>query len=282
MATPPILEPIAPRSGELPIYSSDDVQKLLPAPYKNSPKKPVLDAHLEALTEIALAWEDAATDAAAESDTATADDQYLDGQGEDHTVHRAADESNDDYRARMVATPKLVTVAAILEAVNSILAPLTTVQAELFDSILDRLFITDGTLRWHSFIGANPQYFARLYPDDHVANGERVRPQSRPGGAWVGGDHVGRMLVLRVPNLGGLANHHAFVFSSSAVDAATSIAIDPKKRMFVGNGSQSTAASFVADTSITAQGVYQAIVDKINGVLGQSIRWKLVVDPHLQ
>jgi hypothetical protein len=95
-----------------------------------------------------------------------------------------------------------VTPASIVAAANAILAPVTSVQAQYFESVLDRLYLTDGTLPWHSFVGTvSPTYFDRLYRDDAGVNGTQV-PNREPGGGWVFGDEIGRYFVLRVPVVG--------------------------------------------------------------------------------
>ena len=88
----------------------------------------------------------------------------------------------------------LVTPTAILAAANTILALYTAVRAQYAESVLDRWFVHDGTAGWHSFVGAQPQYLARLYPADAAANGGFVRPSSEIGGAWAFAD-AGRALL---------------------------------------------------------------------------------------
>lgn len=277
----PFFEPIAPDTGALPVYDSGDVSELVPAPYrKDEGEAPILGALIEALTEIAIAWEDAGSASVAQSSIATASGVFLDGLAEDCELHRAQDEEQEAFRERTLEVPDTIDRRAILEAANAILAPLTTVQAHIFDSILDRWFVTDGTASFHSFIGANPQYFDRLYPQDAATNGAS-RPLSEPGGAYAFADRIGRQFVLRVPNVASVETVHAYCFDESLSGPGFEAVPYPvEHRLFVGDGTQSAAAMFVSRGS-TALSIYQAIVDNVNALCGHGVRWALVVDSKL-
>ncbi len=280
MSSPPIVPPIIPVSGELAVKDSSDIQALLPGKIRESPAKPLLDNLIEALAEIALAWQDAGSDAAAQSDVATSTDQYLDGLASDRSLHRAGEEDNAPFRARVVAVPALVDAVSVRATADAILARYTTKTTKLFDSILDRLYITDGTASWHSFIGDSPQYPDRLYPDDADLNGGVVRPASDPGCARVFPDHVGREFVLRVPDISGLDEDHMFVFDQNTFNPGAG-EIDPTMRAFIGDGSQDDPASFVALGPQSALDVYQSIADNVERIIGAGFRWELLVDPAL-
>lgn len=282
MADKPFVEPIAPAVGALPIYDSDDVREVVPADYKRD-EAPILDALIETVTEIALAWEDASSVAAAQSDMATASAHFLDGQGDDRDIHRAENEDQEAFRDRAITVPNAIDRIAILDAVNAILAPFTSVKAHLFDSILDRWFVTDGTAVYHSFVGASPRYLDRLYPSDAALNGGESRPLSEPGGAYAFSDRVGRHFVLRVPDISPIESVHAFVYTDLL--QGPGFGAPPYRtghRLFVGDGTQSVAAAFVSRGNSSALAVYQAIADKVNALEGHSTRWTLVVDPKLK
>jgi hypothetical protein len=293
----PSIEPRAPAHGALPIYAPADVWELVPATYKESQKKPVLDAFVEALTEIALGWEDAGTEACAESDVASASGAFLDGLADDRDIFRQPDETDGPLRARTLVAAEPVDRLSTVAAVNAILLPFTEGKAHIFDSVLDRWFITDGTARFHSLIGCTPFYPDRLYPCDAVANGGAVRLQSEPGGTYAGQnfrDMVGRGFVLRVPDISSIDKVHAYVFDASTHPAddgtvegadAADTPYDPRHRMFVGTelswDSGNAGRSFLSRGNRTALSVYQTIADKVNALCGHGVRWALIVDPKL-
>jgi hypothetical protein len=246
--------------GDLPVVSRDDVLAVLPAFVRKADSAPVRDALFAALHWILLKYQERAGYAATQCDIARATGIYLEGLCEDRGVYRQPGETDHALRARALTTPDLVTPEAILAAANAILGPHTRIKAQLAESLLDRWFVHDGSAKWHSFVGANPQYLVRLYPDDAVANDGFVRPGSRIGGAWAFSDRIGRYFVLRVPVLGG---GHAFV---------------PRAHVF---GGGHRAGLFLFKNAAEALGVYGAIVNAVERIKAHSIRWALVADPSL-
>jgi hypothetical protein len=240
----------------------------------------VRDALAAALVEILARYRQLSAYAAAQCDITRATGIYLESLCAERGVYKQDGESDDALRARGLTTPDLVTPEAILAAANTILALYTTVRAQYAESALDRWFVHDGTASWHSFVGAQPQYFARLYPADAAANGGFVRPNSEIGGAWAFADQVGRFFVLRVPVLTGLGDAHAFVAGDLSAPA--------DGRSFAADGSNVSGAEssgklgmFVYASPSTALAAYQAIVNAVSRIKGQSIRWALVADPRL-
>jgi hypothetical protein len=254
--------------------SHTDVLAVLPAFVRRSDSAPVRDALASALVHILRRYRQLSAYAAKQCDITRATGIYLESLCSEHGVYKQPGESDDQLRARALTTPDLVTPAAILAAANTILALYTSARALYAESILDRWFVSDGTASWHSFIGAQPQYFARLYPADAAANGGFVRPSSEIGGAWAFSDQVGRFFVLRVPVLTGLASAHAFV--------AADLNAPADARVFVGDGSsKASAGMFVYESPSTALAAYQAIVNAISRIKGHSVRWALYADPKL-
>jgi hypothetical protein len=258
-----------------PVVSTADVLAVLPAFVRLSDSADVRDAIVAGLTAILLRYQALSGYSASQCDIATAEGIYLDGLCEDRDVYRQAGEADDPLRARALTTPDLVTPTAILAAANTILAKYTPIQAEYAESVLDRWYVQDGTARWHSFIGANPQYLRRLYADDAAANGGAVRPNARIGGAWTFGDRLGRYFILRVPVLTGLADAHAFVLRGPG-------------GTFMGDGknaggleAKGSLGLFVYQNPSTALTVYGAIASAINRIKGHSIRWQLIADSRL-
>jgi hypothetical protein len=251
-----------------------DVLAVLPAFVRRSDSAVVRDALTSALVHIIRRYRTLSAYAAKQCDITRATGIYLESLCAEHGVWKQSGESDDQLRARALTVPALVTPAAILAAANTILSLYTRVGAQYAESILDRWFVSDGTAPWHSFVGAQPQYLARLYPADAAANGGFVRPSSEIGGAWAFADTAGRFFVLRVPVLTGLADAHAFV--------AADLTAPADARVFVGDGSsKASAGMFIYQSPSTALAAYQAIVNAINRIKGHSVRWVLLADPKL-
>jgi hypothetical protein len=257
-----------------------DVLAVLPAFVRQSDSAPVRDALAAALVEILRRYRALSGYAAAQCDITRATGIYLASLCAEHGVFKQDGESDDALRARALTAPELVTPAAILAAANTILALYTSVQAQYAESALDRWFVHDGTAPWHSFVGAQPQYFARLYPADAAANDGLVRPNSEIGGAWAFADRVGRMFVLRVPVLTGLGDAHAFVADGPSAP--------PDARVFIADGSNGSGSEasgqlgmFVYASPSNALAAYQAIVNAVSRIKAHSIRWLLLADPKL-
>jgi len=254
--------------------SQSDVLAVLPAFVRRSDSAPVRDALAAALVEIIRRYRQLSAYAAAQCDITRATGIYLQSLCAEHGVFKQDGESDDALRARALTTPDLVTPTAILAAANTILALYTAGRAQYAETLLDRWFVHDGTAGWHSFVGAQPQYRARLYPADAALNGGFVRPSSEIGGAWAFADNTGRFFILRVPVLTGLGSAHAFV--------AGDLAAPPDARVFVGDGSsKASAGMFVYQSPSTALAVYQAIVNTVSRIKGHGVRWLLFADPKL-
>lgn len=283
MASLPIVDPTALTTGDLPVRSSADVLAVLPAKYRRPLLAPVRDALVAALTAICLEWQRRAAHAAGQSDVSHATDRYIQGLGEDRTLAQAATEPQEAFRARLLGAPDLVTRSAILAICNAALAPYTSIKARVFESILDRMYIDDGSgSAIHGYVGADPSYLDRMYPDDSVANGGVVRPQSCPFGSWVFPDTVGRHLIVELPDVSPVADTRAYVYDG------TPIAIDGDIRAWVSDGSNPSGSeadgsvvTFVGSDLQTAIDLYQSIADSINSKIGAGIRWTLFVEPSM-
>ena len=257
-----------------------DVLSVLPAFVRKSDAAPVRDALAAALLAILTRCRQLSGYAAAQCDITRATGIYLESLCREHGVFKQPGESDDQLRARALTAPDLVTPEAILAAANTILSSFTAAGAQYAESALDRWFVHDGSARWHSFVGAQPQYLARLYPADAAANGGYARPSSEIGGAWAFADQNGRFFVLRVPVLTGLAEAHAFVSAdaSSPADLASFVADGSNA-----SGSEAAGAlgMFVYASPSTALSVYQAIVNAVSRIKGHGVRWLLIADARL-
>jgi len=300
MPTLPLTLPAIPGAGDLPTRDARDVVAVLPTDARASDNAPVRDALAAGLAATIRRHQIISAYAAAQSDLLRATGLYLEGICEDHGVFRQRGEAQEALRERALATPELVTPEAILAVANAILAPWTRAAAQYIESAIDRLFISDGTASWHSFIGASPSYPDRLYADDAVVNAGDVRAQSDPGGAWVFGDTMGRYFVLRVPVV-------APVDVALAYDGTRIAQSDPNvpelggaepagypplgvgelppasggRGLFIGDGTSAENTTFVFPPLSDPLSVYQALATMIERVKGHSIRCALVVDERL-
>jgi hypothetical protein len=307
MAKLPASLPIVPSAGDLPVESSDEVLALLPAFVRATDSAPVRDGIAAGLAAILKRHQLLAAYSAAQSDLLRATGLYLEGLCDDLGVIRHDGEEQEALRGRALTTPDLVTPEAILAAANALLAPWTRGHAQYIESGLDRLFISDGTADWHSFVGASPSYPDRLYPDDAVRNGGDVRAQSDPGGAWIFSDNIGRFFVLRVPLVAAVDVPLAYAGSKlAASDAdvperggAEPAAYPPLaagdlppasggRGLFIADGSDASAAesdgsvaTFLFAALSDPLSIYQAVATAVERIKGHSIRWALVSDPRL-
>lgn len=246
---------------------------------------PIRDALVNALTALILQLEFFGEYAIAQADLLRATEQYLTSLGgDDRMVPQAPGEEDEDYRARLLATPLTVTEEAITLGVNIILASFTTTQCQLNDVVLDRWFVGlgDAGQGWHSFIGAAPEYPDRLYSGQESSNGGVSRPNSDPGGARVYADELGRYFMLWLPDLSALADP-----STVATDIHGPLLvghIDPEATnrasygFYVGNTTNPDIAAIVNRDSTIPQSIYQSIEGFVNSVIGQSIRWGFIAE----
>lgn len=267
----------------LPVASSTDVLAILPVEIRRPTIAPVRDALAAALTEILLEYQRRATQSAGLSDILRASGRHLEGLAADHGVFKQPGESTDALRLRTLTVAALATPERILSAVNTILAPFTSITAKYFESEVDCWFVDDGTSTWssHVFNGvseASPHYADRLYPDDEVENGGDVVEEREVLGAWAFADGLGRYFVLRLPPIQAFDDDGTYAFSDVAADDG----------MFVADGSDTSGAesdgsvtAFIFEDQTLSDEVYAAIVSTVELLRGQSMRWQAYVDPLL-
>lgn len=263
------------------VSTADDVLAVLPAEYRTD-EHPVLDAVVAGLLGMLVEHQSRAEYAAQQGDVTRATAEYLDGLAGDRGSNRAPGELDDDYRGRTASWKEIATPNAIVALINEILAPVTAVEAQVCETILDRWYVTDGTdgsggdPGFYSFVGDGltemcPNYPDRLYEDDETANGGYVRPQSSPGGALAFSDSYGRMLFVRVPELNDVDAPRVYASDGTPPD---------EPGMYVTDGTGDGLA-FVSNDYLTADETYQAIVDAVQRIKGHGIRFKLLVDRKL-
>ena len=284
MPTLPLAPPFALSTVGTVVRDLGDVLAVLPAEY-DTDDHPVLDALAKGLLAMLREHGRRADYAAAQADVTRATDIYLDGLGNDRTSPRAAGEPDYEYRLRTCAWKEIATPTAIIATANAILAPHTTAQPQLFESILDRWYVHDGTdgdggpAAYTAFVGDGlsnvaPSYPDRLYRDDIAANEGFVRPQSSPGGAIVFEDGNGRMFVLRIPELNDTDSPRSFAFADGATDSEGFFVSD-------GTGGPSEGLAFVSNNYRTADETYQAIANSVQQIKGHGVRFLLLVDRKL-
>jgi hypothetical protein len=267
--------PFLPSGGDLAVSSTDDVLAAFPARVRNAETAPVRDAITEAMLAMYLAHQERVDYAAAQSDATRAVGAALDGLGYDRGIFRQDGEGNEAYRDRIFATPAVVTRSAIVDAVNQILAAYTAVEAQLFESVLDREFVrndSDASSWGGAFItdgrtNIDPEYQDRMYDQ---------RPNSHPGGAWAFSEHYGRYFVLRIPSLSDAGSAVGFMFDGTQ---------EPSQGLgfFTDDGTDGdgSAAGFLYSGSSDATSIYQAIINVVERLRGHGVRWMLIIDPKL-
>lgn len=282
MPTLPLSLPIIPSSVDIVVRDAVDVLSVLPEEYLTD-SHPALDALAAGLLGMLVEHQARADYAAAQGDVTRATDEYLDGLAGDRGSHRASGETNSAYRERTTAWKEIATPEAIVGVVNGILEGVTTREAQVFESVLDRWYVTDGTdgsggaPAFFSFVGDGlaemcPNYPDRLYEDDEAANGGYVRPQSSPGGALAFADGFGRMFVVRVPQLNDVDAPRVYGADGTTPDEPS---------MFVATTASAAGLAFMSNDYLTADETYQAIVDAVQRIKGHGVRFKLLVDRKL-
>ena len=278
--------------GPLPVSSTADVAGEW-APEIQAPlQAPLRDAIQDGQAALLLKYQRKSRYAAAQSDPGRATDEYLDEALEERGVYRQTGESNSAARTRMFAGQAVVSMPAIIAAANAILAQYTSVSCRYAEQS-DGWFASSPGSSWscHAFSRADaanaahtPNYPDRLYPGA-VPAGFGSLPLRRPPGLMPNIDQAGRWFLLRAPDISSLDNEIATVSNvgNSSFDAAAAAAAG-RPGFFVGSGTN------LADKNVTfvfsfagqtADDVYTALISAVNALVGQGVRWSLIVDPNL-
>lgn len=131
---------LSPYLDDVPAADVDDVLALLPSLFRDNPGTPqdeLLDALVEAYAKHASAL--AAYGAQADPANATGSALILHARG--RGISKALGESEDSLRSRTLSDAALVTPAAILEAVNRIVAKFTDKRAYYWEEPNDGIFV---------------------------------------------------------------------------------------------------------------------------------------------
>lgn len=254
-------------AGPRPFRAKADVVAHLDDLLQDGEVAPIRDALLDALTAMLFELQFRGEYAVAQADLLRATEGYLTSiGGDDHRVPRAPGEGETAYRDRLLTVPATVTEESITLGVNVLLAPFTPTECQLFDGVLDRYFVQESGVDavWRGYIGATPEYPDRLFAGQEPSNDGYARPNSDPGGARIGGDHLGREFYLLLPDLIGFAE-------PSSVWNAEPRPFDAG--FFVGDHTVPDVIGLPGFRDSSVDALYRAIEGFVNSVAGQSIRW---------
>lgn len=271
----------------LPVNDVSDVLAILPSFLRPDDPAPVRDAILAALTTLCCTIQDWAEYAAAQADVLRATGAYEDQIGGERGSLRGS-LGNEDYRALILSPPAVVSPQAIVAAANAVLKPFTSVQAQYCESWGDRAFFFDEG--WGITAGAyngqplcffyddadtplSPNYPDRLYASEGALNGGTVIPNREPGAARLfdyADDIVGRLFFLRVPDLSSIDAQDSPIYNELQPNA-----------FYIGTGAAGSFTTYLTSDPATSSAVYANILNAVERVRGQSMRWTLFVDADL-
>lgn len=275
MPTLPLPFPVLVTGGDLPVRDAADVLAQLPPEIRET-TGPVRDALAAGAAEILIQYQGASDYAAAQSDATLATGNYLAGITGEVGIHPHDGEDDEALRDRYFAIPAVVTPNAIKRLIGQIIAPYTTKRASVFESVLDRWYVTSGVQSWACFLSETddiaPSYADRRYD---------LRPNSSPGGAWTFPDHQGRLFVVRLPVIEIQA---AYAFDGAiAAGLPVATVVPTGQGWFVSDGTVTDGHcnGFVFSASQAAYDVYQIVISTLAQIKGAGVRFLLIIDPTL-
>lgn len=258
----------------MPVSDASDVLAAYPVEVRREAVAPVRDALVAGQTAMFLAYQEHSAYAAAQSDPTRATGVYLVGLAADAGIPTRPGEEQEDLRDRIFRLASLgtVTPTRIIEELNLIFDPISAQRCQVFETVLDRWYVSDGGAAWHSFVSDGTVDATACYPARHYD----IRVQSRPGGAWAFSGRVGRAIIVRVPKLGAaLRVHAAFAFDGTQGTGGLGL--------FVSDGTNldGDANAFVFAGSRQTERVYQDALDMLLEAKGQGVRLMIVLDERL-
>lgn len=270
--------------GDLPVSSGADVLSQMADTHRLPVTAPVRDALNEADACIHVAYQDEVASLIAQQDARTASGDALRKIASEHGITPAQNESDSALRLRIFGTIKVVAPQAIVDVVNALLAPYTTVQCQLVEPEMDGMFITDGTAAYDgAFINnpgsySSPSYPDRFYPDDAALNGGFKLTNNDPMTAIVANGKP-RTFHLILPELSATDADFMFVIDDMSPTGAT-------EGLFLFDGAQDTLAdvgsnNFAFNTAFLSDEVYNQIVAAVDSMKGQGMTWSAYVDPFM-
>lgn len=234
----------------------------------------VRDAFVALMLGVLIEYQYRSDLAEAENDVLRSTGEHLRDDGVERGFAQAQAETEAQFRARVLSSIDVVTKKAICAAVDALLAPFTTTTSILLEPALDGWFIHDGTMPWHAFVGATPNYPDRLYEGDEAQNGGFFRPNSNPLSARPF-TLTPRQFVLYVPDLAGFADDASWVWGELTAQEAANHVILQGQGWFVDDGSDPNVGGFVYLGTVSETDLYDLIVRNVNLLAGQSISWEM-------
>jgi len=255
--------------GIPPVVDVADLSGFAPAEFRRG-DSPVWDALLSAAVSAHQAAHAASTAAIGQTDPTRATGEFLGQAAEDRGLAARQGETSSQLRERMFSSSWAVSRTAIVDRVNQLLGRFTPIQAQVFESIQDRAFLraSTGVQSWQSFLGRNPSYPDRRYDDGPAPQ----RRNSMPGGLRLFSGTVGRLFVVRVPDLSAMDTDvagFATILPTTALPNgggwALTIAPDNSNDQLLGTAYR--------DPDTSPENVYNAIADSVNELRAHGIQW---------
>lgn len=250
-----------------PAKTPDDVAELLPDWTKNidSPIKSALVSMLAAVAN--FLWARFGQAVAQQATPLFAEGQWLDYWGRLLHRPRVANESDGDYRARLLSVPDRVSPKAIMDAVLATAAQYTTVIPAFEEPMIDGAYASPANNpAWSAYAQPkNGRLWAR-YPGSLCKTpGAYVTPAARRAEFWV---------ILP----GGAA----FGLKGETQAAAFAMPSGSPYRDFVNPTSvPDTWAGAARYTLPAKQSLAQAVISDVEFRKAGGVRWALIIDPNL-
>lgn len=267
--------------GDLPVSDGSDVLAQFADAHRRPEAALVRDSLADAFSRIHITYQDESAALLAQLDPRRATGDALLELAIEHGVTLRTGEDLESLRARIFTSPDVVSPAAIVKAVNALLAPYTTMECELVEPEVDGWFVEDGTsTEWGAFLGTpgtqiRPHYPDRYYADDSAENGGFVIANNDPGGLIVSRGYP-RNFHLRLPDIA--ASDADFAF---CIDSSTEIMAISNGTNASGSELDGTVITFIFNSAQTSDEVYDAIVGLVESIKGQGVSWSALVDPSL-
>ena len=240
---------------------------------------PIRDAIIAGEQAMMLEYQRRSRVAAAQSDVLRATDEYADELLDERQFFRQATESTVDYRARALARAGTVDPNDIIAAANAILAPFTSISCR-YEERSDGMFLTKnvgGLTPWSCHLfksqdlttpATDPNYPDRNYP---------IVPLRRPRGARPNGDIFGRWFLLRCPDVSSFDTTVLALNKEAPADGSGFF-------LTKGDGIAGGApfGGFLFEFASSSSDLYNAIIGSVTALIGEGIRWTLLVDSNLQ
>lgn len=267
------IKPLIPDAQPPGVRTVGDVLAQMALEVREPTDAPVRDALIDLILGVLLEFQYRADLAEAENDVLRSTGENLRDDGAERGFSQGEGESEAEFRQRILTTTAVVTKDAIVAAVNALLAPFTSTECILLEASLDGWFINDGTdgngnpARWHSFVGATPNYPDRYFQGDEAQNEGIYRPNSDPQTARVF-NGTPRQFLLLVPDLTGFSDDAAWVW-----DGSDTTQIMQGVGWFVDDGTDADIGGYVYLGALSETVLYDTLVRTVNLLAGQSISW---------